>query len=110
MRINVTQIMEVRFSDKQKAYDYFIEGDWKNYFYEEPDLEQLFAVFAPQFISVYNNVNDYWDMDKRVINIEGFPSFKFHGREAGYYAYSTEVVPDIGVISLLFFAPETEVE
>ncbi|HHJ3076722.1 TPA: hypothetical protein ACPVZG_000512 [Vibrio parahaemolyticus] len=63
----------VDFEDEKKAESFFLEGDWKESFYEFEDLEELVEHLLLNFF----NADEKWDTDegKRYKNVEGMGTY-----------------------------------
>jgi len=73
----MTQKINVEFSDPKKAEAFFIESDWKETFYTFTDLSDVvdhlaFAVRNSMRGETYDSKSG-----ERYINIEGFPTFSY---------------------------------
>ncbi len=65
--------VSVLFSDAQKAKAYFIDGNWKNIFWELSDMEELASNIAH---SVFDTPG-FYDRSKDVVvrNVEGYGAY-----------------------------------
>lgn len=69
MQMNI----EISFEDKEKSEEYFIHGDWKNYFYEYDNLEEI----AGHIAYAFNVCPTHWSKERKTDFkfIEGFGEF-----------------------------------
>lgn len=65
-RITLTTEIDIQFSDEEKAKAYFIDGDWKEYFFTYSDMRDLCEHIAYSF-----HMQGGW----REAYVEGFGTF-----------------------------------
>lgn len=91
------QEIKVVFTEPEKAKAFFIDGDWRESFFEFSHLEQL-AEFLMLNTSDKLRVMDHWREDGELhfgANIEGFPYFY---KTADQQGLATKENPIIGQI------------
>lgn len=98
--------MSVVFHHPEKTESYFIDGDWKNYFYSLDDLDELAETIA--LGARCSGVNLHKDSETSnyewVIDIEGFPLFyKKYGERNHYVAENIkDGDEETGVIEIIW--------
>ena len=78
--------VNVSFSDEGKASDYFIDGDWKDCFFEAMDLEEFVQILSLGF---FNTEDSFLD-GELVRAVEGFVVFVYDDEENKYVSEYTE--------------------
>lgn len=68
--------VDVNFHDEEKAKEFFIDGDWKKYFFEFLDLRDA----AEHLSFVFQKTDSAWSEEKqtRYKNIKGFGNYYFN--------------------------------
>ena len=64
--------IDIKFSDPEKAYAYFINGDWKKGFYTCCDLEELSELLSEMF----HNESRRFVEHQHQKDVEGFSPFR----------------------------------
>lgn len=73
--------------DPEKTEDYFIDGDWKNYFFTFSDLDDLIEhlAYAARYMGTEWKHNPEKSAYDTVIDIEGFPYFHMSSDKRNSY-------------------------
>ncbi|MCY9861384.1 hypothetical protein OTK49_02485 [Vibrio coralliirubri] len=81
--------IDVDFQDPAKAQAYFIDGDWRDFFYAFDNLEEVTEHLALNF----HKADEYYDHEGLNRSIEGFGSYVYQP-ETHEWRLSEDAEPD----------------
>lgn len=73
--------IDVNFVDKEKAEQMFLESDWKEFFFEFVDLDDVAEHLAMNF----HRYDEKWEDDARWKHIEGFGSYRYNKESKAWH-------------------------